>query len=668
MKVKKNTNIFKEIWIQRCLYLLIIFFGKAEKNKLYNFLSESYDMTVASYKVRIYNNYRKLCTDDMTISQFLQWYFIKKPIATAGGTLFKRQDQARNILADMLDSFLSVRKIYKKKMLSEKKGTFLFKIFFRKQINEKVNANAFYGCLGAPTSYFYNYYLATSVTSTGQVLISMTHNCFERFVADNVPFLDMNDMFEFIYNVLSEKSNRKYNDIDIIDINITKEQLVEKLISNFYKIGLADVKLIEEFVDKLNTEDINRLYYKNNLQAFCKNKVVSDILTEIINSRKTYNNPSARFLATDMTGDEDNGCDTHFRTIMYDFKNIVSEYVMYEYMTFDRIFRARRLVRKSNVHMDTDSNMICVDDFYNFMNNEYFKTSRNDLQCKRSHDDERYFAINIMSYLLSDLCDKTIQVYCKQNNIMGKYRDYINMKNEYLYKIMLFTNGKKHYAAIMELQEGNHVPYDKQLDMKGIQLRKVVTNEFGRDYFTDIIENDILRAEKINRRYIVDKYTTFEKLVVDKLKNGDLDVCKNMKVKPIQAYAKPFEEQSIKGMIVWNCLYEETNPIIPIEYIYVVITTLRTLDDMEPLKTTHPEIYETLKHSIFEHPKMKKYGAVCIGIKKDEEKIPEWIIPFINFRLMMRYNASPMMEIWESLGLGITGKGEDRLMTNNIQV
>ena len=125
-----------------------------------------------------------------------------------------------------------------------------------------------YGAIGMFRSLIYNINVATSVTSQGRTAVSSMMCCFESFLANSVKFGSIDEVLVFIDKVKLEKPKRKYNDNIILDKPITPAECFTKLMwSSGYRWvpDKEEMEIIWRVVNNLGQEDLNRVYYKNNL-------------------------------------------------------------------------------------------------------------------------------------------------------------------------------------------------------------------------------------------------------------------------------------------------------------------------------------------------------------------------------------------------------------------
>ncbi len=232
-------------------------------------------------------------------------------------------------------------------------------------------------------SLIYNINVATSVTSQGRTAVSSMMCCFESFLANSVKFGSVDEVLLFIDKVKQERSKRKFKDSDILDKPVTKAECFTKLMwSSGYRWIPDDqeMEIIWRVVNNLGQEDLNRVYYKNNLYEFLMNSRVSQRIINIMKILKVpYLNPMK--------------CPPEIKDLLNEFTALLKEYVYYGYMIIDRIDRAENMIKNICIISDTDSTIISLDAWFRFTNN---LIKNEDLQINR------HVPVSVLDYLEKD--------------------------------------------------------------------------------------------------------------------------------------------------------------------------------------------------------------------------------------------------------------------------
>ena len=208
------------------------------------------------------------------------------------------------------------------------------------------------------TSLLYNNNVATSITTQGRALVSSMTLHFEMFLANNVQFGSLNEVVQFIDNVVREKKYRKFNDYELLDNPVVSpEDCFAKLILSCGYRWIpeeSEMEIIWRIVNNLSTEDRNRVYYKNNLYEFVSNERVFDIIRTILKKLKAPLFNSVK--VPDEVADE-----------MKLLSCLLMEYVYYKYMIIDRTDRCDNMIKSVTMVSDTDSTIISLDAWYRFV-------------------------------------------------------------------------------------------------------------------------------------------------------------------------------------------------------------------------------------------------------------------------------------------------------------
>lgn len=458
---------YKEV-SQRMLQLSFPYLSKREIDEALNY---SINKRFKNQNAKVHNSYKKTEVET-TLAEVTDYILKREPIITAFGTMFKKHAEDDNPIAELLKSFMEGRDVYKKEMFKHPKGSEQFEKYNLLQLLAKLDGNASYGAMAAPTCILFNAYVASSITTQGRALISAASLTFEAFLANNVDFRSLNEIVTFIDNICQEKDKRTYNDNIFLDRNITLAEAFNKVMLGCgfgYIPTEGDLNIVWELMMRLSQEDLNRIYYKNNLFDFMDNKVPLEAITLIL---KTLNDP---FM-------DPNHPPKEIEVELHEFWLMLREYVFYNHQYIDRIDRMKNMIRKVSIINDTDSAIVSLDAWYNFIMEkvkdipmtiryrsyglEYFdKSNDGSLVPKRGieyltenevdydfmneeivmkkravnplqiipPDGLRFTIINIIAYCMTQMANEYLEQFTKQSNSWAEDRKcLIYLKNEFL--------------------------------------------------------------------------------------------------------------------------------------------------------------------------------------------------------------------------------------------
>lgn len=411
---------------------------------------------------------------DMTLLQLADYIASKEPIVTAYGTMFAKHSDLPNPMATVVQQFLDKRSQDKKMMFKFPKGSENFEKFNLLQALDKIDANGIYGVIGMFSSLLFNINVSTSVTNQGRALISSATMMFESFLANNVKFGSLDEVLLFIDNVCKEE--RKYKDKNLLDHYISIADCFAKIIDSCGYKWIPDeseMDIIWRVINNLSQENINRIYYKNNLYEFLSNKSMTKAIVLMLQSLD-----SPLLSSTEIP-------DT-ISAQLEEFTYILKEYVYYDKMWIDRIDRCDNMIKSVIAVSDTDSCIVSLDAWYrfvlnivkdvpmkikkydpinvlNFIDKDEFGDPINfedldPLVFEESDDDYdfendeilekertlnplvmypqdylRYSIINMMGYIISFLINDYMEKFTQNNHSFSKDRKcFIFMKNEFL--------------------------------------------------------------------------------------------------------------------------------------------------------------------------------------------------------------------------------------------
>ena len=311
------------------------------KKDIMKFLDKVVERDLKNPQCYIDNNYlnKRMNT---TLLEVTEWIHKTKPICAGYGVFFRNQNQVVSPLSTMILKFLALRKKYKSRLADFSQDSYDYAMFDMKQGSEKQNVNSIYGSFGNLTSFLFNKFTAPSVTASGQSLISTTAMAFEAFMTNNVAFNNVNECMTYLYNICHEKYT--YNTDILPDIRL---DVVEKRIgSMFYgrRYTGKTREAVYTYLMMLSQDELNKVYYKNNLYEFSILEPIREILDRIVCNCDEFVNPNdvPKYIEKDL------------ETLWGYYK----QFVLYNHSPIDRIQRLKNDKRKCVVTVDTDSKLL----------------------------------------------------------------------------------------------------------------------------------------------------------------------------------------------------------------------------------------------------------------------------------------------------------------------
>ena len=639
-------------------------------------------------KCKIDNNYTKTQTTS-TLLEMANWINEREPICTAYGVMFKKHNLKKpNPLTELVRSFMEGRDIDKKKMFEylEAHDYVNAAKYNLMQLLDKRDANSIYGCLGNAACVLYNLYVAASITAQGRSVISTATMFFESFLANNVKFASLEEVLHFIDCVKSERKDRKFNDNVILDFPVSVDMCFAKIIRTCgdWRKGrikwvpdMEDAKIIYRVLKNSSQEDINRIFYKNNLYAFIDNSVIMNAIRYIL---KLLKEP---YLSPNRVPEE-------IQVELDALQDLMREYVYYPHMYIDRIDRCDNMIKDVCVISDTDSTIVSFDAFYHYVLDRVYMDDISilnmelDTRTEETYDvprmerrydfftDEvveresnikpfilipqnnlRFSIINIIAYISGNLCNEYIELYTKHNHSWRPERKcLLYLKNEFLFSRALLTPNKKNYATNQELKEGVILEQDinHSLDIKGLPINKSTLNDSAKAALQKILYEDILVTDHIDPALIIEKIAILEKDIEESLRSGEKKYFKPLSIKAYSSYEDPMRIQGIKASLVWNKVRDPQLEAIDLDARNTIGVVKVQIDpsNIDRIRDRYPDVYDRFvelfmdqtffKPGVNEDCTSKKKEITTLAIPIDVDT-PEWVSEFIDYKTIVNDNV-----------------------------
>ena len=282
-------------------------------------------------------------------------------------------------------------------------------------------------------------------------MISTTENTFEAFVADNYNFININEFFDWIYSFLPNAPIVIDDWLQPVDNNALYKRLKSKILN----LSGDDKDTLRKFVDNLDDVDRRLVYYKNNLIQFVKDhknvrNLYESIFEDVLNLpymnqsddwkkkiTKLGYNPNEfktvedwnKFVNKEYFMDP-NDVPSSIKDKMEIFKNYCVNYVYTPYMPFDRIYRLKNFKRRCVTVIDTDSNILALDTWVNYILKDVLKSGYGRDKMKNV-----FIIVNSLTYVLTEVVKRSLLQYGEYANVPEEFRPRLNMKNEFLKRL-----------------------------------------------------------------------------------------------------------------------------------------------------------------------------------------------------------------------------------------
>ena len=607
---------------------------------------------------------------DITLGKLCNWIYSEVPVISGNATFYMQPKIMKSPTSDMLRALKKGRKAVKKAMFNLKPGSDEYQMMDLDQQNKKVIMNAEYGGSGAPTAAFYTKYSPAATTLMAQSIITTMAAFFESYVGDNQKFFNINECFDWMLKVIK----KDYKIPTWMHIP-TKKEVSNRIKVHFDMMCLTDFPAIDSFIEGCDKNELVYLYYANNFRDLIINhSYMQNLIHSILNKLPRlevatkevpdqYKEQFAsegdpvlaynKWMAKEMFLDPYN-IPSIIKEEMDEFIKYMTRFVYVEYITPDSIMKLNNHYRNTVLLVDTDSNIINADLFVSYV-------TKNVLQGNTYGRDSMYndmILVNVLCATLSVAVAKMLDYYGRCHNMDEESRAELTMKNEFMFRKLFLLQTKKRYAASIVLREGNIIiPFKPEI--KGVDFIKAAVSDDVMNRFQRILCDNILFSDDIKMHKMMMDLKKFEREIYEDLKHGGVKYLKQQQYKPADGYSKVKDKngnvvgtsawnlQVYRGSVIWNELYPEKkiNSLDRVHIIKLIPTNL------ERIKNDYPEDYAKAQDKILmsRDPDIQKAGLKVICIPPSVHEIPKWIIPLIDYELIISDVIASFRSILDAL-------------------
>ena len=604
-------------------------------------------------------------------------------IVSPFGTFYETVDKKPSFLKGMVDVKGKKRKTEKKAMLQAKKEGNKTKETFHNnnQATIKINMNSLIGGMGSGFNFLSSIANFNSVTSIARFFIINAYAHAERFLESNFYFRTEEQLINFLITVhrkgpdplsvvnLCNKAGIRIPELDEVYTFLTNclhrymfpqdHPSVRKILaglhigelafifymSNMKHLVMENSEFFRDFTSRFfgasvpsttpNVEP-DALYKLDGDLAVVLSTVYHDIipLNEKGNSISIYDTiEQYPILAKQLVY-----LGQHMQSVLDEIQEIF-ELFMNHKVGIGYVAEHKQMFRDTVILSDTDSIVFTTKSWAEWFNGSLKL-------------DQAAFNMNaLVVYWLSKANGYILYNVSHAFRALGKDLVTMNMKNEFMMPIEILTSLKKHYIAMLKIQEG--VVYSKpRLDIKGVNLRGSNFSHGTLKYvvwFIQGIIDDIYTTGKVSAKKKITEVLRFERFVLDSLRAGETSFLTVDPVKAEEEYTDA-DRTIFFNYLFWEQVFAEKygSIMIPTKCYVLPLTNIQHPKYLEFLKTKFPEAEQKLQAFVSKNI-TKDINRIPINPLVDE--IPEELRMVADYKAVVYANTRPLYLTMASLGI-----------------
>ena len=644
-------------------------------------------------KVRVVETERPgvLKTKVYPMSHFLR--VVHDKVLTPSGSVYVAAYKKRSIVAILIEEFMKDRGAVKKKMfaayaaLQNSAGD----IFQALQNSIKVTLNSLPGGYGFSSSIFYDKGSYNAITSSGRILISTSFTATEHILGANIPIFDEEEAVNLLITIKHKGPSGSVirNIMERHGLRwVSRDEVIDYLNASLKRYSFTgDLRANINFTNILNSmsnERIQFIWYYSNLQHICfdngdtfHTQIKQAFNVEFINTDSIVFNKDEFLgldqdimaIATTVLAKEIGGMDVYdiskneviakrlivvyknINNFLQNFSDIFNLFLLHDIVA-QKVLSRSSMQRDCVVISDTDSVIYTVLKWATW----YTKQDG----CVNM---DSYNIAALATYWLTKANADEMAKFAISSGATNDDIGLIQMKSEFTYAALMLFDIKKVYAALSAAQEGIVFPELKP-DIKGASIRGHGASPKAKKFTMGVLVEDVLKPViegNISAISLIDKVVAFENHVRKDLSEGGLDFLPMVSVRTAEMY-KNSKQSTFFNAMAWNDIfsekYDKINPPNKLPMVKIIPPTDQYFDW---LKKKDKRIHDKFKKFLELHKKCPS----AFFVEPMCKRIPEELMPLIDIKAIIYFNANPVYLTLASLNINI-GHSKKHLLLSDI--
>lgn len=703
----KEDRCIKRRSIMQCYFddmfkYLITLYPKMPEDRIRDFIYKTIEERLQRPQadILVYPSYGNVERKTVDLLTFIKQY--RNKIIAPSGTIFESTDIKVATDKQFIDQLCADRKVHKNLMfdytVAGEHALAALEDF--KQALCKIKVNSIIGSNGNDQNALYDLESFNSTTSLARHGVIMAYAFTEKFLVNNQYFPTVEKLINFI--ILTAK---KAPDKEIIESLVDKYFLVSPTayeVSDSLMVSMQPYvyyyekykRQVEELLLKLPQHELTYIYYSRNLYNlfttntdvfrrwifnFVHTTVNDDEITNDIDPKQirkidddlqcVMSTVFDKELGDDILGELPKTNEAKARKFVVlgnklqkkfdDLSDLINVFVFGS--EFIQDIPCHRLIKRKAVAIsDTDSVIFTTKHLTSWYLGKDVEICQ-----------DAFNVHAIIIYLMTKSLAKLIEIMSISRGATGDNIKKINMKNEFLYSVLIRTLLGKHYLGRQIIREGR-VLKKPVLDIKGVSFKSSNVPQCTHEYFermANTLIDDVTANTKVHLSKYIGMALDYEIQLHTALTQGDLSFYNNVSIKAKDEYKKP-EISVYFNYEFWEAVFADKYGSIHIPGKYVIVPlknkSFRDERYQEFLQRKDPVIYEKLmKYLDTLNPKKK---ITRIPMAATLTKIPDVIAPLVDIRSIMYKNTAPIQLLLRSLGADLGNSKQRPLFSDTYPV
>lgn len=612
-------------------------------------------------------------------------------IITPCGTIYKSTDDQVAFDKQFIDMLRNNRDVAKKAMLKYKAEgrTQEAKLEDYKQSLSKILVNSIIGSNGNSQNAMYDLESFSGVTSMARYGVMMAYTYVERFLTSNFYFPNIEAVINYIITTRRKCPPReviyglttKYGLVNPLPCEVA-DSLVESM--KYYVSNIEGCRLkLNRILEVMPLHEVTFIHYSRNLyNLFTANpefwkkwiytfthhheqdyadgirildselgpndifavdgdlrQVMATVYTDMLKGEQINKLPEKDPLKAQALA-----VYGHYMQKQLDDISDLFEVFLHNDTFVSEIHVQKNIVRKCVAISDTDSVIFTTKHLVEWFLGGPIKFSQ-----------DAYNVNAIIVYLLTKSIASIIRHGSIARGATGDNIGMIEMKNEYLYPVLIKTGIGKHYAGRITVQEGNFLP-KPTMDIKGVAFMSSnvpkISHDFLKKFLIDI-QDEMIQYGNIYVADFIMKAYAYEDSILKSLNAGEFTYFTNIAIRNAEEYAHP-ESSIFVNYTFWQEVFSDKYGVINIPTkVPIIPIRPKALNDpqyLSWLEQNSPDIYNNLMKFKKKNPK-KQISRIPLALTL--VTVPEEIVPLIHTRPIVYKNMAPVQLALKSLAVDL---------------